>query len=70
MKYRIVPCVIDEIYYKIQIKGFFGWKDLPYDPYDVVFGHKNRIHKSVRSAKDAMLKDYGTDAEQVDFECA
>lgn len=70
MKYRIVPCVGTKIYYKVQLKRFLWWSDMPYDNFADFLGHENAIYASVKNAHEDVLKTYGTSIIYVNFELA
>jgi hypothetical protein len=64
-QFRVVPCIGTKLYYKTQVKGFFGWKDETesnaFD--DNVFG-------SIKSARAYLEKRYGVKIIIHTFECA
>lgn len=68
MKYRIVPCIGSKLYYKIQIKKFWGWSDLSYDAYEVFIEKRPTTFPTIKFAQEDMLENYGKEVKQVDFE--
>lgn len=70
MKYRIVPCIGDKIYYKIQIKKLWWWFDLTYGHYANFFGESCGAFSSIKLAQEDMLDNHGPSAKQVNFELA
>ena len=69
MKFRIIPCIGNKIYYKIQIKSFLFWRD-EVEVSDYGYGsvaHKE-VFPTIKSAKDFAKSKYGSNAKYICFE--
>lgn len=60
--FRVVPCVGTKVYYKTQVKGFFGWKD---ETESNIF--KDNVFSDIQTARDYIFERYGNNIEIKDF---
>lgn len=61
-KFRVVPCVGVKVYYKTQVKRFFGWQD---ETESNIFD--DNVFPSIESAREYLSDRYGRNITILDF---
>lgn len=69
MKYRVVPCIGEYVYYKVQIKKLFRWVVYKeYQDYCMAVLVNEPEFKTIKEAISFMEENFGNNAYRVDFE--